>query len=243
MLRTNKLLSLSSSGLLLAGLAMTASAQTITLGPQTITQATDFTGSFFFTKFNPSLGTLNSVFLTLGTNFTTQLTVTNNSATASSGNATTTVDSALYDPTTTFTTPGNILTPSGGLFNLTDFVNSNPVGYSLAPSASTTLTPPAKTTSLSSAPSFTDPTVLAYFTGGSGTSQIDYRTFTSTNLNNTGGNTSATQTTTNTLSATVVYNYTPASTTTPEPGTWAMMIAGTSTGLVALRRRRNKNKK
>ncbi|MCW3051554.1 MAG: hypothetical protein JWN14_724, partial [Chthonomonadales bacterium] len=94
--------------------------------------------------------------------------------------------------------------------------------------------------SLSSAPQFTSGPVLTYFTGA-GNAAINYKTFTSTALNNTGGNTAATQVTTDTLTATVQYNYTPAS-TTPEPGAWAMMVAGASTGLVALRRRR-RNKK
>jgi hypothetical protein len=40
--------------------------------------------------------------------------------------------------------------------------------------------------------------------------------------------------------ASVTYTYTPAVSGTPEPGTWAMLVAGASTGLVALRRRRNK---
>ena len=240
MLRTNRLLSLPISGLLLAGMTLAANADTIILGPNSVTNLTDFNGSFLVTQFNPALGTLNSVFLTLGTNFTTQLVVTNNSIeTASSGNASTVLQSALYDATTTFTTPFNVLTPSGGLFNLVDSQSSAPQGYNLVGGGSVTLNPPSKTGSLSSAPNFTSGPVLSYFTGA-GNASVSYRTFTSTALNNTGGNTAATQTTTDTLSATVQYNYTPASTDTPEPGTWAMLAAGASTGLVALRRRRNK---
>jgi len=241
MLRTNKFLSLALSGLLLTGMALTAHADSIILGPSTFTSTTDFFGVFQFPQFNPTLGTLNSVYLTLGTSFTTQLTVTNNSASPSTGNAQTTVQSALYDPTTTFTTPSNILTPSGGLFNLVDSESSSPLGYSLAAGGSTVLNPPVKNGSLSSAPQFTSGPVLTYFTGV-GNAAINYQTFTSTSLNNTGGNTSATQNTTDTLSATVQYNYTPFATNTPEPGTWAMMVAGASTGMVALRRRR-RNKK
>lgn len=240
MLRTNKILSLSISGLLLAGMSLAANAQTITLGPQTVSAATDFTGSFFFTKFNPALGTLNSVFLTLGDSLTTTLTVTNSSGTSSSGNTTTSLQGGIADSGTTFTHPGNVLTASGGIFNLIDFETTNPAGYNLAGGGSTVLHPPTKTGSAGSAPQFTDAGTLGYFTGASGTAQLNYLTFTSTNLSNTGGNTAATQTTNDSLSAIVQYNYTPASTTTPEPGTWAMLVAGASTGLVALHRRRKK---
>lgn len=241
MLRTNKFLSLAASSLLLVGMAVVANADTQIIGPQTVTTTTDFSGNFLFAKFDPSLGTLNSVFLTLGTDFTTTLTVTNTGGGSSTGTANTKVQAVLYDPTTVITTPSNLITPVGGVFNLKDSLASDDVGFTLASGTSTVLNPPEATKTKSSAPSFTSPSVLTYFTGATGSAQINYLTLTATSVSFTGGNTNATQVTTDTLSATVQYNFTPAGPSgVPEPGTWAMLVAGASTGLVALRRRRNK---
>lgn len=245
MLRTHKMLSLSLSAVLTAGMALAASANTQILASQSITSGTDFTGSFLFQKFDPSLGTLTSVFLTLGTDLSTTLTVTNNSGSASSGTADTKLQAIIADPSTTFTTTSNVLNGSGGLFKLRDSVTTDGSGdgsdsYSLSGTGSTTLTPPEATHSLNTVPNLSSPAVLSFFTGSSGFAQINYKTFTSTILSNTGGNTTASQATTDTFTVGVQYNYTPASSATPEPGTWAMLVAGASTGLVALRRRRNK---
>lgn len=240
MLRTQRALSLSLSTLFLLGATLSAHADSATHGPFTVTSDTDFGGAFFFPKFNTSLGTLNSVILTLGNSMTTTLTITNNSGTASSGSARTELQAALYDTGTTMSTPGNILTASGGIFHLIDDFQTNPASYSLSGSGSTVLNPPTKNSSLSSSPDFTDVATLSYFTG-TGNARVNYVTFTSTNLSNSGGNTTAAQATNDTLSATVVYNYTPAAPPgTPEPGTWAMMIAGSTTGLAVLRLRKKR---
>lgn len=241
MLRTDKTLTLGLVALLVVGGSLTAHAQTITLGPQSITATTDFSGSFFFTKFNPALGTLNSVVITLGNSMTSTLTVNNNSGSASTGLARTELQAGIADSGTTFSTPGNVLTASGGLFNMIDDFQTNSAGYSLAGTGSTILNPPTRNSSVSSAPNFSSAAVLAYFSGASGSAQINYITFTTTNVSNIGGTTTATQSTIDTLSATVTYNYTPVgSAAAPEPGTWAMLIVGASTGLVALRRRNKK---
>lgn len=238
MLRTNKILSLSISGLLLMGMSLTANADTIIQGPSTVTSPTDFTGAFLFAKFDPSLGTLNSIFLTLGTSLTTQLTVTNSSADPSSGNAKTELQAALYDPSATTSTTGNVLTVTGGSFKVADDVLTNAASYDLAGGGSTILNPPTKITN-TGAVNITSGGTITFFSG-TGNASVNYKTFTTTVLSNTGGNTNAAQSTSDGLSATLVYNYTPSSPSTPEPGTWAMMAAGASTGLVALRRRRNK---
>ena len=235
MLRTKNILSLSFSGLLLAGMTLAANAVTITQGPSTVTGPTDFSGSLFFAKFNPSLGTLDSVFLTLRTSLTTTLTVTNNSTDPSSGNAKTELQAALYDPSATVTTTGNVLTLTGGTFKVQDDVLTTPVSYSLAGGSTTVLNPPTKNAG-TGAVNITSPGSIAFFSGA-GTASVNYKTFTTTVLSNTGGNTSASQSTTDGLSATLIYNYTPF---TPEPGTWAILAAGASTGLVAIRRRHNK---
>ncbi len=244
MLRTNNLLPLSLSALLLTGMAAAANAQTQITASSSVTSTTDFSGSFFFAKFNPGLGTLNSVFLTLGTNFTTSLLVTNSSATAAaSGNAGTKLQSLLFDPSTTFTSSGGLLSSNNdGRFSLYDAVLSDKVGYTLAPSGSTTLHPPDAFNSRNSAPGFTNASTLSFFAGASGTAQINYLTLTTTVITNSVGNSAASQNTTDTFSATVQYNYTPVvvTSTTPEPGVWAMLFAGTASGLAALCRHRSK---
>jgi hypothetical protein len=238
MLRTKNILDLSISGLLIAGMALSANAIAITQGPSTVSAATDFSGSFLFAKFDTSLGTLNSVFLTLGTSLDTTLTVTNNSVDPSSGNAKTELQAALYDPSASVSTAGNILTVTGGSFDVQDDVLTTGAAYNLASGNSTILHPPTKNTD-TGAVNITSAGSKSYFSGA-GNAAISYKTFTTTVLNNTGGNTSAAQSTTDALSATLVYNYTPSTPSTPEPGTWAMLAAGASTGLVAIRRRRNK---
>ena len=239
MLSIHKILAVSTTSLLLSGMAIAANAQVISLTPQSITSPTDFSGSFLFPQFNPALGTLNQVDIVLGNSFTTQITVTNSSGSASSGHTATDLQAVLYDSSTSIDTSGGVITPTGGIFNLTDSEVSANQTYSLAAGGNTTLPSKSKSGTADSSPGFTDSGTLSYFTG-LGNSAVNYLTLTSTTGSNTGGNTTTSQSTTDTLTATITYHYTPSIAGTPEPGTWAMLAAGASTGLVALRRRRNK---
>jgi hypothetical protein len=168
--------------------------------------STDWSSDLPFTQFDPSLGTLVSVEILLNGGLTTTITVTNDADTSSSGSATTGVQITAQDA-------GNNL--SAGIFTV---MSSPNFSYSLGAGGSTSSG--AITGSGSSDETYTAAPVLAEFTGG-GTYDLPASTFTQTFLANTGGNTSASQTTTASLAGTVFYNYTPV----PEP---------TSIGLVAL---------
>jgi hypothetical protein len=225
-------LSLALVGLLGIGLASGARAETQSFGPAT----TDFKTFLTFNQFNPALGTLNSVSITLQTDFDTAITITNNSVSPSNGTDRTNVQDAITDGA--INNASDPLTVTGGNFSVQDNFNSAPVSYNLAPGANTTQSPPHAThtvgpTAFSSAP------VLVEFTG-LGTINLNIGTFTQTFLANTGGNTSSAQSTTATMTGTVNYNFTPSTPGTPEPGVLAFLGAGVVGTIGAGLRRRKK---
>lgn len=196
--------------------------QADTQGPLTTTTpipstATDWTLSLAFPQFNPALGILQSVQLDLSGAFTTTITVTNDALTSSSGTAKTEVQFTVQDG------GSNLIAPSLDLLS--------PVfNYSLLAGGSTSSGPLAQTGLASN--TYTIPAVLAEFTGA-GSFVLPATTFTQTLLANTGGNTSASQVTSASLTGSVTYTYNPI----PEPGTLALVGCGLL-GLAIRRRAR-----
>lgn len=176
---------------------------------------TDWSLSLSFPQFNPSLGTLTSVSLSLTGSISTTLTVNNTSLSASSGTAKTEVQFSV-----------------GQALGLTDPVIdlfSPTYAYTLAPGGSSSSGLLTKTGS--SSDTYTLGSILAAFTGV-GNIVLPASTFTQTLLANTGGNTASSQVTDASLTGTVVYNYT----AVPEPTSLA--IAGLAAAALALRKRR-----
>ncbi len=182
-------------------------------GPST----TDWSTDFFYPQFNPTLGTLTSVAFNVSGSFSTQITVTNSSDSSSSGTAKTEVQLTINDP------GGNLVQPSLDLF-------SPSFGYSLG--AGGNAVSGALTQSGSFNNSYTLPVVLGEVTGN-GLFFTPAFTFTQTLLSNTGGNTTASQLTSASLSGTVTYTYNPV----PEPGTLVLFGIG-ALGLLAYGRGR-----
>ena len=86
---------------------------------------TDWIGTLAFPQFNPSLGTLTSVDLTISGDITTQLTITNDALSASSGTANTEWQLTVQDLGSNLTVPElDLLSPA--------------FGYSLGPGDSVT---------------------------------------------------------------------------------------------------------
>jgi hypothetical protein len=176
-----------------------------------------------FAKFDGSLGTLFSVFITGTGSINSSVTVTNLAATPSSGSVNAASQFTFEAPDAT------------SLVVFTAFTNSQT--YSLGPGQSTTFN--GMTGSSGGSATITDPNILAFFTGSAGqTINVGVKTFTQTFLANTGGNTAASQVTVANANGTITYNYQPAG-DVPEPGTWAMLVgAGTVGARLFLRRRR-----
>ena len=182
---------------------------------------TDWSGSLSFSQFNPSLGTLTAVELAFSGGLQTQLTVTNNSDSALSGNATTEVQITVQDA------GSNLTAPELSIYS---------TAYSYSLGAGDNTTSPVLTGSDSSDNTYTLGAVLSEFTG-LGTISLPASTFTQTLLANTGGNTAASQATDANLTGTVTYTYTPV--VTPEPSCVVLLGIG-AFGLLAFAWRRRR---
>ncbi len=158
-----------------------------------------------FPQFNPALGTLLSVEIKIDGTVNSVLTISNDSESPSSGNCLTQVTFTVQD--------------SGGNLdaNVPDIYTSK-YNYLLDGGQSTTSG--LITGTGSHTKTYTNPAVLAEFTG-SGSTLLNVTTFTQTLLANTGGNTAASQVTQASVTGTVTYNY-----EVPEPATIGLLISG-----------------
>lgn len=216
---------------------------------------TDWSKNLTFNKFDYSLGTLVGFKLSISTTQDTSLAVTNNSATASSGTANTRVTTIVNGLGYTGSLDGN-QNIVGGL--VTTDVSSANAGYSLAAGGTTTVNPAPKSAAettllgvnelgqdyLTAGLNYgggLDATLVNYLSGMSGSYVLNAFTTSFAQISNTGGNTSAIQTTLAKISGTVTYYYdnavpyTPP--TVPLPG--AVWLFGTGiAGLVGASKRK-----
>ena len=190
-----------------------SSATTVPSGPYTTTtpipySLTDWTGTLLFPQFDPALGTLTEVDLSLTGAMQTQLTVLNvDSTLPSSGHASTHLVLTVQDAGLNLNAPAiDMTSPS---FN-----------YSL--DAGDSLTSGELTKSDSSTGVYIAAPILAEFTG-TGSISLDAGTFTETALFSTGGNTESEQLTEASLTGTVTYYY---DSPVPEPVTMLSALLG-----------------
>jgi hypothetical protein len=182
---------------------------------------TDWVSSLTFPQFNPALGTLTGVELNLTSTLSTLITITNSSDSPSSGNVTTQVQVTVQDGGSNLTSPFSVYSSS--------------YSYALGPGG-TTDSGILSGTGGSDITYINPPNAWISEFSGLGNITLSASTFTQTLLANTGGNTSAGQTTNASLSGTVTYSYT----AIPEPGTMALLGLG-MVGLVAFGRRQRRS--
>jgi len=217
--------------------AVVAQANTISFTNNISSTKTDWIGeNDVLTQFSSSLGTLNSVQLSLVAGLTTTLSVTNNAASASSGTAATEVQLSI-DASPLGATESVLY----GVANpVVDYL-SHTFSYSLAAGLGTTSgTIGTDTTSrfsfyYANGSAITDSAILSALTG-TGTVDLPITSLTQSVLRNTGGNTEATQVTYANMQSIVTYDYNPVP--APEPSTVAMIGTGLA-GLGMMIRRRS----
>lgn len=199
------------------GLALEAQAGSISYTNTIASATTDWSKPVSLHQFDSSLGTLDSIDITLNSGMSTTLYITNNAASASSGTAYTEFHLSLD-------------TSSIGNYNLFGKSPANPVlsysspgfDYNLA-SGQGTSSPLQSGSGIVDSGLLTDPSLLSYFIG-SGFVGLGASTLTQTLLANTGGGTLADQNTTAGLVSTITYNYTVAP--VPEPSTMGILGLG-----------------
>ena len=210
--------------------AVAAKADSIVSYTNTIPSTlTDWTNVVSFTKFNPALGTLQSVYVQVGSAFSTTLGVTNTGTSASSGSAQTTLTLNLNDTT-------GVFGYGTGVQSLGNYSSSS-YGYSLSAGQGTASgLINAHNNDLADNGTTTDSTILSDFTG-TGTVDETAWTFTQTFIGNSGGNTSSSQVTDANAKFIITYDYiVPA----PEPSTFAMIGSGLAGLGLMIRRRSSK---
>lgn len=184
---------------------------------------TEWNSNFDLAKFDSSLGTLQSVEITLSSGATTTITVSNNAASSSSGNVRTDLLLTL--------TSSNVDLAPGGLA-LEFLVPAAKQNYSLAAGESKQFA----NLSASSEQSFLFDGDVSQFVGP-GPIHLNLTTETATTQTNTGGNTDSSQSTNASGNVKVTYNYTPAA-PVPEPATWAALAMGAGLLIISARFRR-----
>ncbi len=212
--------------LLGAGLVMgkTASADTITQ-PFTIpNQTVPFSNPFTFNLFDTTLGTLNSVTIFLGTSATAEVDIHNGNATPRAfTNAKATIPITATGPASITVTNSLIAGPFSGTAAPGDSAFPGVTGSTSASVSVPVSNFGSYEGSGGGASTITAASSDGVYSGSGGTGVFF------------GGSASASG------NVIITYNYTPTSTSsTPEPGTWGLLVAGASTGLVLVRRRRRK---
>jgi hypothetical protein len=214
---------------------MTTATQTITFGPG-LTEFVDATQPLQL--FDTSLGTLDSVTIGGTYGFSSSMTISNGAANASSGTARTESAAAFNSSNTAI---------NSVLENLLDVSGPTTVGgitldpaafdilggratYSLASGHSTIAASNSNTVTSAPETDSTASDLLAFEAAGGGLFDVLFNTATATLLSNTGGNTSASETTTATGTIDLYYTYDPTSnpppTPAPEPASIAMLGVG-----------------
>jgi PEP-CTERM motif len=183
-------------------------------------QPTDWNGSSIsLPQFDPSLGQLQSVTISLDSGLTTTLGITNRSSSSSLGQAKTILSLDFKNASL----GGNVLDGKDGSLSL----NYSSAQYCYSLGAGSALTTGALSGESGWAQSVvTDPTILAGFEGR-GKLNFLANTTTYTSIFNSGGNTAAAQHTSANLTSVVTYSYVPgAPVAAPEPGSLALLGLG-----------------
>jgi hypothetical protein len=229
-------------GLVLAA-APSARAQLLQSGPfnsvNTIPSTqTDWVDSLIFPKFDPSLGTLVRVEISLTVDISTDYFLTNNSPSSSAiGDISTTVRVILLDPAPQGL-PGNPgPPPQNGSPGVNQWqVSTAPLDYNIAPSSTFDPAPiEASSTSTNAITIAAFPTVIPDFIAASPGDNITMTAYTrtTTSVNNSGGNFTFDQVTNAAVSGTITYFY-----VVPEPGTLSLLVVGMVAGGAGIARRR-----
>jgi hypothetical protein len=227
MMNTRRLLTAFAALSLMCGIANANTLEETFTGSATTSTQTDFTGLLTATQWNPAWGTLTSVEIDLTSDLSTVLTLTNTSTSGTNGKVETTMQIYVQDSGNDL--QGGVYSTGAGALNY-----SSPLfNYSLAAGASTS----SGTLTMSATQDYvyTLAAVLAEYTG-TGTFSLTDKTLVGTFLNNTGGNTTAAQSTTEFTTGDVIYTYTPPPSGAPEPATLFLM-GSALVGVGVLRKR------